>query len=221
MKRIKLTGLVLVAMVAAGAVLAGGASATTVLIARDPAGVIPAGTHMLATSHNLVTVTSAGNLECETDELEQVVLNNSAVKDKGTTEAGMSRNFGTYLGIPGACKTSAAGPAIITTSNFPWPEEFTTKGTAVTKGTKKVAFTSEFLALAPPNKCTFEDAKITSTFTPGAKGSPIPVVLTTAGAKFKLNSKVAGTAPICPKEGTLGGSWVATDANGVVSTELG
>lgn len=215
----KFMGLALVAIFAMAA-LASSASAAVVLTLRDPSGVIAAGTHFTATSHNLVTVTSAGNLECETDELEEVLTNNAGAKDKGQTETGMSRNFGTYLGIPGACKTSAAGPAVITTSNYPWPEELSTKGTNTTKGTKKVTFTSEFLALAPPNKCTFEDAKIISTFSPGAKGSPKAVVFTTAGAKFKLNSKIAGTAPICPKEGTLGGTWTVEDANGVVSSEL-
>jgi len=215
----KFMGLALVAIFAMAA-LASSASAKVVLTLRDSAGVIPAGTHIIATSHNLVTKTSAGNLECETDELEEVLKVNGAVKDTGTTETGMSRNFGNYLGIPGACKTSAAGPAVITTSNYPWPEELTTKNTNVTKGTKKITFTSEFLGLAPPNKCTFEDAKITSTFKAGAHGSPIPVEFTTAGAVFKLNPKIAGTAAICPKEGTLGGTWVLTDANGPVESEL-
>jgi len=217
----KLMGVGLAAGFAVAA-LASAASANQVLILRDPSGIIPAGTHLTATSHNLVTVTSAGNIECETDELEQIVLTNSAVNDKGTTQAGMSRNFGNfgkYIGTPAACYTSAVGPAIITTSNYPWREEFTSKG-YVTKGTKRVVFTSEFLALQPPNKCTFEDAKILSTYVPGPKGSPLPLKLVTAGAKFKLNKSIPGTALACPKEGTLGGTWTVEDASGIVESEL-
>jgi len=223
-KRIKIMGLALVAVFAMSAVAVSSASAKTVLTLRAGGTPLAAGTHIVAVSHNLVTVTAAGNLECETDELEEVVLNNESTKDKGTSETGMSRNFGTYLGIPGACKTSAAGPAMITTSNYPWPEEATTKGTNVTKGTKKITFTSEFLALeGPNNKCTFEDAKITSTFKPGAHGSPTPLEFTTTNAKFKLNSKAPGTAPICPKEGLLSGNWTVTltnEAKTPVTSEL-
>ena len=223
MRHLKIMGLALVAVFAMSAVAVSSASAKTVLTLRAGGEVITPGTHIVAVSHNLVTVTAAGNLECETDELEEVINTNQATKDKGTTEAGMSRNFGEYLGIPGACKTSAAGPAKITTSNFVWPEELTTKNTNVTKGTKKVTFTSEFLALAPPNKCTFEDAKITSTFKAGAHGSPTPLEFTTTGAKFKLNKKVPGTASICPPTGVLGGTWVVTLTNPektVVTSEL-
>jgi hypothetical protein len=98
--------------------------------------------------------------------------------------------------------------------------EFTTKGVATVKGSKKVAFTATFLGLAPPNKCTFEAAKIVSTFPVGEPGKPVPVTFTTKEQKFKLNKKAPGTAPICPPTGLLSGNWTVTDPNGVVSEEL-
>jgi hypothetical protein len=220
MKRIKIMGLALVAILAMSALVASTASAkeSKNLVLRDSAGVIPAGTTINAASTNLITVTAAGNLECEHALLPTVLGNNNATKDKGTSTEDF--NYGSYTGIEGACKTSAAGPAIIETSAFPWHAEFTSKGAETEKGTKKVTFTTTFLGLAPPNKCTFEDAKIASTFPVGKEKFPVPLVFTTKGQKFKLNKKVAGTAAICPTEGTLGGEWTVTDSNGAVSVEL-
>lgn len=220
MRRIKIMGIAVMAALVTAAMLASVASAKSALILKDPSGVIAAGTPITLVSHNLTTVTSAGSLECENVELEPVLENNSASKDKGSATGSQIRAYGEYLGIPGACATSSAGPVEITTSGYPWHVEFSTKGTIKIKGTKKLAFTSEFLGLAPPNKCTFEASKIASTFTPGPAGSPQAVDVTTSGAKFKLNKKAPGTAPICPTEGTMGGTWITEDANGEVSSEL-
>jgi hypothetical protein len=207
------------AVVACSGVLTSAAPAATVGIIRDPTGIVPTGTLITATSTDLTTVTAAGNLECEHNVLPSVLTVNSASKDKSISSE--EKAFGDYLGIEGACKTSAAGPATISTSNFPWPMEFTTKGVATVKGTKKVAFTSTFLALeGPKNKCTFEAAKIVSTFPVGKAGSPVPVEFTTTNQVFKLNKKAPDTAAICPTEGKLSGNWAVTDANGVVSDEL-
>jgi len=221
MKRIKIMGLALVAVLAMSAVVASAASAkeSKNLVITDPAGMVAAGTTLNAESSNLVTVTSAGNLECEHALLPTVLGNNNSTKDKGSSTTDF--NYGSYLGIEGACKTSAAGPAIITTSAFPWSAEFTSKGAETEKGTKKVTFTSTFLALeGPNNKCTFEAAKIASTFTVGKEKAGVPLVFHTKNQLFKLNKKAAGTAPICPTEGKLTGDWTVTDANGAVSVEL-
>jgi len=220
MQRIKIIGLALVAVLAMSAVVASSASAkeSKNVVLKDKAGLIAAGTVITATSHNLVTTTAAGNLECETAELPVTITKNSATKALGTSSADL--NYGNYLGIEGACKTSAAGPAIITTSAFPWSASFSNKGLETEKGTKKVTFTSTFLALAPPNKCTFEASKLLSKFAIGKEGAPVPLAFTTASQLFKLNKKAAGTATICPTTGTLSGEWTVTDANGVVSVEL-
>jgi hypothetical protein len=218
MKRIKMMGASAIAVAALSGLLAGSAMAGSIGIIKDPTGVVPVGTLITAESTNLTTVTAAGNLECEHNVLPSVLSVNSSAKDKSVSAE--EKAFGEYLKIPGACKTSSAGPAMIETKNFPWPIEFSTKGLATVKGTKKVGFTSTFLALAPPNKCTFEAAKIVSTFPVGAAGSPVPVVFTTTNQVFKLNKKAAGTAAICPPEGKLSGSWTVTDANGVITDEL-
>ncbi len=67
MKRIKIMGLALVAILAMSALVAGTASAkeSKNLVLKDSAGIIPAGTTSTLESTNLVTVTAAGNLECE------------------------------------------------------------------------------------------------------------------------------------------------------------
>jgi hypothetical protein len=220
MKRIKIMGLALVAILAMSALVASTASAkeSKNLVLKDPSGLIPTGTTINAESTNLITETAAGNLECENALLPTVLSTNSAVKDKGSSTTDF--NYGKYLGIEGACKTSSAGPAIITTSAFPWSAEFSDKGAQTEKGTKKVTFTSTFLGLAPPNKCTFEAAKISSTFPVGKEGKPVPLVFQTTNQLFKLNTKAAGTAPICPPTGKLSGTWNVTDANGVVTNEL-
>lgn len=220
MKRIKIMGLALVALFAMSAMTSSAfAKESKNLVIRDPSGIVSTGTVITASSTNLVTVTSAGNLECEHAELPATLTSNNAKDDLGSSTEDL--NFGDYDGIPGACKTSAAGPAIITTSAFPWSAEFTDKGVEEEKGSKDVTFTSEFLALSPPdNKCQFTAAKIESTFPVGKEGHPVNVEFTTKNQKFKLNSKAAGTAPICPKEGLLSGNWNVTDAAGQVTDEL-
>ena len=218
MKRIKMMGASVIAVAALSGLLASSAMAGAIGIIKDPTGVVPAGTVITAQSTNLTTVTAAGNLECEHNVLPSTLTVNNAAKDKSLSSE--EKAFGSYLGIEGACKTSAAGPALIETKNFPWPMEFSTKGLATVKGTKKVGFTSTFLALSPPNKCTFEASKIVSTFPVGAAGSPVPVVFTTTNQLFKLNKKAPGTASICPPTGQLSGTWNVTDANGVVTDEL-
>ncbi len=221
MQRIKIMGLALVAILAMTALVASTASAkeSKNLVLKDPSGVIAAGATVTATSTNLTTVTAAGNLECENAALPTVIKTNSAAKDLGTSSEDL--NYGDYLGIEGACKTSAAGPAIITTSDFPWSASFSDKGAEEEKGNKKVVFTSTFLALeGPKNKCTFEASKIKSTFPVGKEGHPVNLEFTTTNQSFKLNSKAPDTAAICPKTGLLSGNWNVTDANGQVTNEL-
>ena len=221
MQRIKIMGLALVAILAMTALVASTASAkeSKNLVLKDPSGVIPAGTVVTASSTDLVTVTAAGNLECEDAALPTKITSNSAAKDLGTSSEDL--NYGDYLGIEGACKTSAAGPAIITTSDFPWSASFSDKGAEEEKGTSKVTFTSTFLALeGPKNKCTFEASKIKSTFPVGKEGHPVNLEFTTTNQTFKLNSKAPDTAAICPKTGLLSGNWNVTDTNGQVTNEL-
>jgi len=226
MQRFKIMGLAVFAVMAMSVVIVSSASAVNIVL-RDSTGVIPAGTTITAESTNLVTVTAAGNLECEHNVLPATLSNNNSSKVKSSSTE--EKSFGKYLEIEGACKTSSAGPAMINTSDFPWTEEYkyvATKkiGQVIVKGnalgTKKVEFTSTFLGLAPPNKCNFTAAKILSTFNPGPVGSPAPLEFTTTNQIFKLNKKAPGTAPICPPEGKLSGTWTSTDSNGAVSAEL-
>jgi len=225
MKRIKTMGLALVAIMAIGVVLAGSASASTILTFRDSSGPLANGTEIKASSSNLVTVTTSGTLECENSIISATTTNNKSSKLLSLSEK--DEEFGNFLEIPGACKTSIGAPVEIVTSKFPWKLEFKASGAAgtnyvksgVTKG--KVTFTSEFLVpeLGAKNKCEFEAAKITSSFNAGAPGKPVPLAFTTTNQIFKLNAKFPNTASICPKEGKLSGNWTVSDAVGTVEVE--
>jgi len=227
MKRIKIMGLALVAIMAIGVVLAGSASASTKITMKDPLGGLASGATIAAHSTNLVTVTTAGTLECEnsliTGTLSTSGVNESTIKANSSSD----EENGTFLGIPGACKTSIGAPVEIVTSKFPWLLEFKASGSAGTNEVKsevskgKVTFTSEFLVpeLGEKNKCEFEAGKIISSFNAGSPGSPVPLEFTTTNQLFKLNKTYPNTAAICPKEGHLSGTWTVSDSNGGITVE--
>lgn len=182
-------------------------------------GSLAPGAALKAFSSNLVFETTAGNLECEENEVSGTLATNGASKDTG--DFGSARLQGDYDGVAGACKTSAAGPAAIEATSFPWPAEFNTKGGLTIKGAKKVAFAVTFTALeGPDNRCTFEASKLSSTFTVGREGEPVPLEITTTDATFKLNKKAAGDSPICPTEGKLSGTWTTSSGGEALDAEL-
>ena len=104
---------------------------------------------------------------------------------------------------PGSDRNQNQQPALV--------PNLTTKGVDEVKG-KKVSFTSVF-----PNDgnatCVFEASKVKSTFTPGG-----PVTIVTNKQKFKLNKKTS--TPVCPKEGTLTGTFKGTSGGETVESEL-
>jgi hypothetical protein len=101
--------------------------------------------------------------------------------------------------------------ALIVAGGFPWPTEFTTKGTSTVKGTKKIAFTSTFPA-AGGAKCIFEAAKDLSTFKVGGA-----VELTTKEQLFKLGK---GSNAACPKTGLLSGHFTVTSGGETINSSL-
>lgn len=216
MKRMRIMGLSLVAVFAMAAVFAGTASAKGVLTLSTAAGPLAAGAPITASSSNLVFHTEAGNLECTSNVIEGTVSNNGAAKDLGSITSESSTG---EIGFGSACNTTTPfGPAAVASSNLPWPDEFSAKGTnAVKKGAGKVAFTSTFI-LAEGASCTYESSKVSSTFVPGAAGSPVAVELTTTKQVFKINKKTSN--PACPKTGELSGTWAVTSAGETVSSEL-
>jgi hypothetical protein len=214
MKQIRTVGLLLMALLAIGAALASSASAKTVLIGRTAKGPLAKGAELKASSTNLKFVTSAGNLECTSNVLTGTVSVNEAAKDKGTiTEESSTGNEAEK-----DCKTTTVlGRTKIKAEGFPWPTEFTTKGVNTVKGTKKVAFRSIFPE-ASNVECIFESSKVTSSFTVGAHGKPVPAEITTTNQVFKLSKK--GSNAACPKEGKLSGTFAITSNGEVVETEL-
>ncbi len=186
-----------------------GAKGSSTLKLKTAKGELATGAEVVAESSDLTFETSAGNLECTTNILKGKLSKNNSKKDEGAIESETSTG-----GEPGGlCKTTTIlGPTEIKTSNLPWSTNLTTKGIDEVKG-KKVSFTSVF-----PNDgnatCVFEAAKVKSTFTPGG-----PVEIVTNKQKFKLN-KNASTS-VCPKEGTLTGTFKGTSGGETVESELG
>jgi hypothetical protein len=210
-------GLCLVAVFAVAAIAASAASAKTVLTLSTPAGPLATGAKISTFSSNLVFTTSAGNLECEENELRGTLSVNNSTKDKGSVTEEESK--GDFDGIPGACKTSATGPVLIVSSGFPWPVEFTSKGTGKVKGTKKVTFDSEFLALEGPNNhCTFEASTVANTF--NVSTTKAPMTITTKEQVFKHAKKAAHQSSLCPSEGKLSGSFTGTSNGETLEDQL-
>jgi hypothetical protein len=179
------------------------------IVMESEKGVLEPGGPLGAFSANLIFETAAGNFECEESRLEGTLLSNSQkAKDNASmTKASLKGNFD---GIPGACKTSATGPALTEASGFPWLTEFTKKGTGKLKGTKKITFTTTFLALEPPNnKCTFEAATVKFTFP--LSSTPQPLVPTITKQTFKHNKKAANQTAICPASGVMSGTFDVDD----------
>ncbi len=196
------------ALVAVG-LLAGvaGAKGPSVLKLKTAKGELTAGQEVVADSTNLIFETSSGNLECSSNILKGKLSKNNSKKDEGQIESESST--GNEPG--GLCKTTTPlGATEIKTSNLPWITVLTSKGVDEVKG-KKVSFTSIF-----PNgdaTCVFEAAKVKSTFTPGG-----PVTIVTSKQKFKLNK--SASTPVCPKEGTLSGTFNGTSGGETVESEL-
>jgi hypothetical protein len=199
----------IVAVLAVGAIAASGASAKSLLTLKTGAGALVEGSPIKASSSDMVFVTAAGNLECTSNVLEGTMTTNKGAKDKGVVTSESST--GALEG--GACNTTTPfGPAVLTSGNFNWPIEFSTKATNALKGTKKVKFTSVF-PLAEGAQCTFESAKVSSTFNVGG-----PITLTTTNQSFKINKKFSN--PACPKEGLLSGHFSLTSSGEAVEAEL-
>jgi len=210
MKRMRIMGLCLVVAFAVAAVFASGASAKKLFLSTA-AGELKAGDPLNTFSSNLIFETSAGNLECEENELGGKLETNGGGSDKASVTEESSK--GNYLEIPGACKTSATGPVIIVSSGFPWPVQFKSNGTGKVKGTKKVTFDSTFLALEGPNNhCTFEASKVAFSFTVTAVKAPVE--LKTVKQTFKHAKKAPNQTALCPASGVLSGTFDAKKGKG-------
>ncbi len=206
MKRLSFVGLLIVALclVIVATAFSKGATNLTLSTAKGP---VTTGQEIKAESTNLIFNTSAGNLECTKNVISGPAGNNDSKKDKGNIEH--EESTGGEAG--GLCKTTTPlGPTSIAVEHLPWEDIFTSKGVNEAKG-KKVTFVSTF-----PNegiKCTFEAAKVKSSFTIGGA-----VVIHTVKQKFKANKKTSGAG--CPKEGTLTGDWTVTSGGETVESAL-
>lgn len=172
-------------------------------------GVLAAGAEIAASSTNLVFATAAGNLECSSNLLAGTLSTNERSSDAGafTTESSAGHE------AENACKTTMPfGPALITSSAFPWAATFTTKGTDAITGTKKVTFSAHFPD-AGNITCVFESSKLDSTFGVGG-----PLELSMANQLFKRSKK--GSNAACPVEGELSGTFALTSEGEAIESIL-
>jgi hypothetical protein len=216
MRRIRIIGACLVAVLALGAMTAVSASAAKekpVVKLSTSKGLLAEGAELKGISSNLIFVTNAGTLECSSNVLTGTLANNNATKDKGSFTSESSTGGLSYEGKEHLCKTSGLlGAVEIESKNFPWPTEFTTKGTNALKGTKKVSFQSTFVE-SGNLKCTFEAGKVSSTITTSGN-----LEIKTSNQLFKINKKTSNAA--CPKEGHLTGTFAVTSGGETVKIEL-
>jgi hypothetical protein len=218
MKRMRLAALSLFAVSLMGAALASSSSAYLPVNFRTGIGKLPVPYGLTEVIEiwifGIATKSgTTGEVNCSNGSMAGTLESNGAAKDKAVFDEVAF----TGTGIGGACESSL-GPATITTSDLPWPNEFTNKKTLTIKGTKKVAFSVTYIGAAGEPKCTYEAGKVSSTFTAGAAGHPEPVTITTSDQKFKLNKKAS--AKTCATEGQLSASTKATAGGETVEAEL-
>jgi hypothetical protein len=213
MRRIRILGVGLLAVLALGAALAssGSAAPNKPLTMKAEEEALKNGAKLTKKGQTVVTA-GGRSIECAETTFGSTLTTNGLAKDKGTlTEASFAGEG------DGAC-VSGLGPASITASDLPWPTEISSKGTVTIKGTKKVAFTVTFTGQPGEPKCTLEASKFVSTFTPGEAGKPIPMVLTASDQTFKLNKKVSAAS--CAKDASVSGIYDVTSEGKVVTSEL-
>jgi len=204
MKRIKIMGLALVAVVAMGALFASMSSGKTVLTLKTAKGALAAGAETKAFSSNLLFVTADGALECSENTLTGTLTNNGSTKDKGkiATEVSEGAEAGKL------CK-SALGPVSIKSEKLPWADEFKPSGELVLD---KIEFIGTFPGLGGAT-CGYEAKKVISHFATSG-----PVTITTTHQVMKGLKK--GNNPACPTEGYLEGTFNLTSGGEVVSAEI-
>jgi hypothetical protein len=217
MKRMRLVALSLFAASLLGTALAGSASAYLPLYFRTGIGKLPVPYGLTEVIEiwifGIAPKSGTGTVNCSNGSMAGTLESNGAAKDKAVFDEVAF----TGTGIGGACESSL-GPATVTASDLPWPNEFTDKKAMTIKGTKKVAFTVTYIGVEGEPKCTYEAGKVSSTFTAGAAGHPEPVTITTSNQTFKRNKKVS--AKSCASEGQLSATTKATAGGETVEAEL-
>jgi hypothetical protein len=171
-------------------------------------GPLPAGAALEAISHDALLETANGNLECEENVFAGPLTSNNGTTDGWQIAAAIAQ--GNFEKIPGACKTSAEGPAQVQWSGFPWIAGLSSKGTISIKSKQGIEVTASFLA-AEGASCAFVAPQLA-----GVSNVTGPVTITFTKQPFKL---VKGSAGVCPASGTLSGHFTLTSSGEPVEAE--
>ncbi len=172
-------------------------------------GALAPGAPLEAFSSNLIEETAAGNLECTENAMFGTLSNNSGVSDNATINAAISAG---NESIPGACKSSAAGPVLVQWGGLPWAAALSAKGKTLVKN-NLLTVSAEFLALPPgENTCTYATPVITAT---NSTSGPVTITLTKQLFKFK-----SGTTSACPPAASTSGTFSLSSQGEPVEAEI-
>lgn len=200
------------AILALGAIGGASASASAKLVLTTAKGPLVPGQDVVWTGFS-AWVTAGGDVDCIHNALSGELTVNSAGKDKGLVSSATST--GTQRGPEGEetlCENHTLfGAARVTWSGLPFAAEYTTKGAAVLKGTKKIVMTQEF-PYTEETKCVYETAKVSSTFKVGGPMEP------STSQVFSVNTKVSNAG--CPRSGTWEANWTVFSNGELVESEL-
>ena len=172
-------------------------------------GALPSGAPLEAISHNAILETASGNLECEENLFAGPLTSNNGKADNWQVAAALAQ--GNFEGIPGACKTSATGPAQVQWSGLPWSAAFSSKGTIQIKSKQGIEVTASFLA-AEGASCAFVAPQLA-----GVTNATGPVSITFSKQTFKLAK--GGAASFCPQSGAFSGNFTLTSSGEPVEAE--
>ncbi len=210
MRRIKIIGLALCAVVALSAVISATASAKPVppLEEYPTMRFIEKGDPMQFVSDEVVLATSVGNIQCSVGELDATLESNGLKTDEFSITGAMFNGAG---GAPCSGPTSLGDATVVAMPpTGGWLGTFKTNGTSEVIGNPNLIGNPDLLVsvtfgeLVPAVHCTWEASKVKSSF--DADGRPIQI--TEADEKFKVDRSMSDAA--CPRTGTMSASWTLT-----------
>jgi hypothetical protein len=228
MKRVGITGCLVVAVVSISAAFAASALATAKLTLKAGGVALASGAKLTASAPTATFTTSAGAFECTTNTILSTVSVNGSATDTSVVSAGgvITEGVEELEGKKKLCRSSTPfGPVTVEAHNFNWLYQFknkcalTTKcalgeGEAVLKppALQKLAFSFKFPA-GGAGECFYEAGKVVSKF-PLNSGSP---TLVTKEQVFKSSKTKSNLG--CPKEAKLNGEWFLESGGKHLETE--
>jgi hypothetical protein len=216
MKRITTSFTTLAIVAAIGALAPAGASAKTALTLRTAAGPLsgaswPGGAPILG-GGSLTLESAIGKVECPSSFIEGNLRSNGAASDLAELGPGLQG-----WSVSGTCSSTMPGSS---SAEVEFDSYMATVLKKSGKGDIEAYEDSNIIRMdldrGPSDRCSYErNSKVADTFTPGAAGHPVPVVLSIAQQSLKGEK---GKTP-CPTL-KLSASYALTSEGETVESEL-